>query len=105
MTLAELYTVLQSTELPVAYKAFPGPVAPVMPFIIYQDTRSHNFGADNKVWFSGTVVQIDLMCSLKNRETEKLLENTLNDAGIYWERVAEFDDNEDYYRTTYEVEI
>lgn len=105
MTLAELYTVLKSTDLPVAYKAFPADTAPKMPFIIYQDTRSNNFGADNKVWFSGTVVQIDLMCRLKSRTTEKLLEDTLNNADIYWERAAEFDDSEDYYRITYEIEI
>lgn len=104
-TLTEFNNVLQNTGFPVAYRAFPAQIAPAMPFIIYQDTGSNNIGADNIVWFSGMIVQIDLMCRLKCRSAEELLERILNDAGIYWERVAEFDDNEDYYRTTYEIEI
>ena len=105
MTLAQLKTVLAETRLPVAYLAFPAPQAPEMPFIVYQETGSDNFGADNIVWFSGMRIQIDLMCKKKSRTTEELLESTLTGNGIFWERVVEFDDNEDYYRTTYELVI
>lgn len=105
MTLAQLKTVLAGTNLPVAYLAFPASQAPEMPFIVYQETGSDNFGADNIVWFSGMRIQIDLMCKKKSRATEELLESTLTGSGIFWERVVEFDDNEDYYRTTYEIVI
>lgn len=105
MTLAELKTVLATTRLPVAYLAFPASQAPEMPFIVYQETGSDNFGADNIVWFSGMRIQVDLLCKKKSRTTEELLESTFTENGIFWERVVEFDDNEDHYRTTYELVI
>ena len=105
MTLAELNTLLATTNLPVAYLAFPAFQAPEMPFIMYQETGSDNFGADNIVWHSAMRIQIDLMTHKKNREIEELLESTLTGAGIYWERESSYDDAEDYYRVTYDIEI
>lgn len=105
MTLEELNTVLAATELPVAYLAFPADHAPEMPFIVYQETGSNNFGADNRVYFSGMRIQIDLLTKKKDRATEELLEGILTDAEIYWERVPEFDEDEACYRVTYEIEI
>ncbi len=105
MTLQDLGTVLATTNLPVAYLAFPADEAPAMPFIVYQETGSDNFGADNIVWFSGMRVQIDLLTKRKDRTTEELVETTLTGAGLFWERVPEFDQDEACYRITYEVEI
>ena len=105
MTLEELNTLLRTTDLPVAYLAFPADDAPQMPFLVYQETGSHNFGADNKVWHSAMRIQIDLFTSRKDRTTEELLEGILTEADIFWERIVEFDDDEDFYRATYEVEI
>lgn len=105
MTLEELHIVLKTTDLPVAYLAFPADKVPEMPFIVFQETGSDNFGADNRVWHSAMRIQIDLLSHKKDRTTEVLLETALDNADIYWERVAEFDDDEDCYRATYEVEI
>ena len=105
MTLAELYTVLSSTGLPVAYLAFSADNPPELPFIVYQETGSHNLGADNIVWHSATRIQIDLLTRTKSRATEQLLEDALNDAGIFWERESSFDSDESVYRMTYTVEI
>lgn len=105
MTLEDIHMILKSTDLPVAYLAFPADRRQAMPFIVFQETGSNNFGADNRVWHSATRVQVDLLTRHKDRATEKLLETTLTDAGIYWERVPEFDSDEDYFRVTYEIEI
>lgn len=105
MTLAELYSVLTEVKLPVAYQAFPADKAPEMPFIIYMELGSDNFGADNIVWHSATRIEIDLLCKKKNRETEILLETELTKAGIYWERESNHNDDEDCYVTTYNIEI
>lgn len=105
MTLTELNTVLSGTGLPVAYMAFPVKAVPAMPFIVYQETGSDNFGADNTVWFSAMRIQIDLYCKVKNRVTEQLVESALTEAGIFWEREAEFDEDEAIYRSIYIVEI
>lgn len=105
MTLEELKSVLEETDLPVAYRAFPATEAPAMPFIVYQDIGSDNFGADNIVFFPVMRVQIDLFTRLKERTTEEALEGILNGAGIYWERVPEFIEDEACYRVTYEIVI
>ena len=105
MTLAELNLILQNTGLPVAYLAFPADQAPTMPFIVYQETGSDNFGADNVVWHSNMRIQIDLLCYRKSRETEESLETVLTEAGIYWEREVIFNDDEQCYRTTYDITI
>ncbi len=105
MTLAELKTVLLTTGLPVAYQAFPATSAPRMPFIVYQETGSDNFGADNKVWSSASRIQIDLLCAKKDRPTEEALEAVLDTTGIFWERESDYDDSEDCYRITYDIEI
>ena len=105
MTLEELNTVLAGTELPVAYLAFPADQAPEMPFIVFQETGSDNFGADNIVWASAMRVQVDLFTKLKDRTKEELLETTLTSAGIYWDRTPEYDKDEACYRVTYEIEI
>lgn len=105
MTLAELRTILLTTNLPVAYLAFPADQAPAMPFLVYQETGSDNFGADNVVWHSAMRVQIDLLCKQKSRATEELVETTLTNAGIYWEREVDYDSDETYYRSTYDVVI
>lgn len=105
MTLEEFKNILSSTGLPVAYLAFPETQAPQMPFIVYQETGSHNAGADNKVWFSATRIQVDLLTRRRSRTTEVILEQALEDTEIYWERVPDYDEDQDYYRVTYEMEI
>lgn len=105
MTLSEFNTLLLATGFPVAYQAFPADCAPPMPFIVYQETGSDNFGADNTVYASAMRIQIDLLCSKKSRLTEATLENILTGANIFWERESGYDDTDDYFRTTYDVEI
>lgn len=105
MTLEELHNLLLTTELPVAYLAFPADQAAQMPFIVYQETGSNNTGADNIVWHSARHIQIDLLTRKRDLVTETLLESVLNGAGLFWERVPDYDSDEDYYRVTYEIEV
>lgn len=105
MTLADLYTVLTGVKLPVAYQAFPADQAPEMPFIIYLELGSNNFGADNIVWHSATRIEVDLLCKIKNRTLEETLETSLTTAGIYWERESDHDDDEDCFVTRYNFEL
>ena len=105
MTLEELNIVINRANIPVAYLAFPADQAPQMPFIVYQEVGSDNFGADNIVWHSAMRVQIDLYCRKKSRATDQLLENVLTEAGIFWEREVSFNEDEDCYRSLYDIEI
>ena len=110
MTLSELNTLLSTvtvgqTALPVSYLAFPADQAPEMPFIVFQETGSDNFGADNIVWHSNTRIQVDLLTRNKDGTTEEALETVLTNAGIFWERVSVYENDEACYRVTYEFEI
>lgn len=105
MTLKEFYTVLASTGLPVAYLAFPANKCPEMPFLTYQETGSNNFGADGKVYKRVKQLQVDLFSKNKNLAAEEALENALDAAEIFWQKMQTIDDNESCQRYTYEVEV
>lgn len=105
MTLEELKTVLAGTNLPVAYLAFPADDPPNMPFLVYEETGSDNFGADNIVYTSAMMIQVTLFTIKKSRSTEILVENALTNAGIYWERTSSYEDDEHCYMTIYDLEI
>lgn len=105
MTQTELKDILLETNLPVAYLAFRKPEIPDLPFIVYQDIGSDNFGADNKVYYPHTRIQVDLITRLHDEPTEKNLEGVLDNHDLFWLREPEYDDGEDYYRVTYEVTI
>lgn len=105
MILEEFVTILDGTGLPVAYLAFPEDEPATLPFIVYEEVGSDNFGADNKVWFSAARVQVDLYTRKRDRTTEQLLEHTFNENEIFWQRVPDFDEDEDYYRVVYEIVI
>lgn len=105
MTITELAQVLVDTGLPVAYRAFDAEKAPDMPFIVYQETGTNNFGADNIVWVPVSRIQIDLLTRFRDRTSESQVETALTSAGLFWQRESDYEDTEDYYRTTYQVEI
>ena len=105
MTLSEFTAILKTTELPVAYLAFLADNCPAMPFITYPETGSNNFGADGKVFQKVRTMQIDLFTKQKSPETEELLEDVLDEAGIFWNKVQTVEDTESCQRYTYEIEI
>lgn len=105
MKQTELKDILLETDLPVAYMAFREPDIPGLPFIVYQDIGSDNFGADNKVFYPQTKIQIDLITRFHSEETEKIVEAVLDGHDLFWQRDPDFDSGEDYYRVTYEVTI
>lgn len=105
INILDLGTLLQGIGIPAAHQFFPAKEAPAMPFVIYQETGSDNIGADNIVWVPARRVQLDLFCKQWDPETEHLIEQTLTDAGIYWEREPQFDEDEQYYRSTYVFSI
>lgn len=106
MTLQEFDAMLKTIGLPYRYRAFSAKEKPVMPFILYQELGSDNFGADNVVWHSGRRIQVDLLAGkIRRLDLEKQMEDTFTAYGVYWEREVEFDNDETFYRVTYEVVI
>ena len=103
MTLEELKTLLESTGLPVAYRAFPVGQAPDLPFICYLVEYSNNFDADNRVYHPINHISIELYTEFKNPDAEALVETALKD--ICWEKTEEYLDDERCYEILYEIEV
>lgn len=103
MTLKEFGDVLATSGLPVTYLAFPADNCPEMPFVVFQEVGSNNFGADGVVYQRVRSMQVDLFTRNKDEAAEEALENALHD--YFWNKYQTVDDNEDCQRYTYEIEI
>lgn len=103
MTLEELKTLLESTGLPVAYRAFPVGQAPDLPFICYLVEYSNNFDADNRVYYPINHITIELYTEFKSPESEALVETALQD--VCWEKTEEYLDDERCFEIVYEIEV
>lgn len=103
MTLEELNALLQSTGLPVAYRAFPADQAPDLPFLCYLCTSSNNFDADDRVYFPVQQVDVELYTATKRPDLEQKVEAALS--GLCWEKSEEYLDDERCYEIIYEIEV
>ena len=84
MTLENLYQLLESTGLPVVYRAWPIGGAPELPYICYLAAYSNNFSADGVVYQPIDHVQIELYTKDKNPEAEGMVESALS--SLFWEK-------------------
>lgn len=89
----------------VAYRAFPVNEAPKLPFICYMETGTDNFYADNTVYQSASVVDIELYSRNRDIVSEKLIEEKLRENHITWSKDIEYLDDEKCYETIYTVEV
>ena len=104
MTLEELKTVLTAVY-PTAYWTFPEEEAPAMPYIVFFETSSDNFGADNKVYHHIKGVSVELMTKTKNPTAEAAVEAALDAVDIFWNKTETHLDDEDAYMVIYDLEV
>lgn len=103
MTLEELKALLETSGLPVAYRAFPVGKAPPLPYICYLCDSSSNFNADDAVYFPIERMEIELYTETKQPDLESHLETVL--APFCWEKAEEYLDDERCYEIIYEIEV
>lgn len=103
MTQNELYNLLKSTGLPVAYHHFDEP--PSLPYIIYLFTYSSNFAADSKIYKRFDNYQVELYSEKKDLESEQLLENVFDENDIYYDKSETYIESEEMYQVVYEIQI
>ena len=103
MTQNELYNLLKSTGLPVAYHHFDEP--PSLPYIIYLFTYSSNFAADSKIYKRFDNYQVELYSEKKGLESEQLLENVFDENDIYYDKSETYIESEEMYQVIYEIQI
>ena len=106
MTLAELYTLLKTTGLPVTYREWPEQAAPPLPWIAYLAAYTNNFAADGGVYAVITHLQIELYTKDKDPAQEAKVEAALATVpGIFWEKTEESLDDEQCLEVLYEIEV
>ena len=98
---ATLFQLLKTTGLPVAYHHFTSPPSP--PYVVYLFSYSSNFGADNKVYDAAKNFQVELYTKTKDLASEKLIEDALNGADVYWEKTETYIESEGLYQVLYEI--
>ena len=98
---AELFTLLKSTNLPVAYHHFTSPPSP--PYVVYLFAYNTNFGADNKVYSGAKNFQVELYTKTKDPASEALLEALFDANDIFWDKTEIYIDSEGLYQVLYEI--
>lgn len=103
MTLEELYILLKSTGLPVAYSHFEEKKSP--PYITYLSVYSSNLYADDKVYKKIDNIQIELYTNKKDLAVEKILEDILDENEIAYDTTEEWINSEKLFQRIYEVRL
>ncbi len=100
----QLYQLLSSLNIPVAYSHFITPTSP--PFITYYRTSTNNFEADNQTFEKIEIIRIELYTLSKDIELEEQLEEVLNNNEIAYQVISEnYIESEKVYQVIYEINI
>lgn len=96
----ELYTLLATTGLEVAYDHFKTPDKNP-PFILYRSTDVNAFKADDKTYYKQNNYIADLITEKKDPATEATLEAILDANNIAYDKECYFLEDERIYQTRY----
>lgn len=103
MTHKELGNLLKKAELPLVYSHFGKPQEP--PFLVYIRTGNENIEADNKVWQKKMNYDIELYTSKKDTAKEKIIEDLLDDAEIFYDIEEVYIESEKMFEVIYSIQI
>lgn len=101
----ELHSLLtQGMGIPFAFHHWDAP--PPMPYGVYFDDHTENFGADGVVYHVVRPVNIELYARQRDPALEGRMERLLDGAGLFWDKYAEYlGDTERAYQISYEIEV
>lgn len=103
MTLENLKVILESTGLPVAYRAWPEQCAPPLPFICYLCDETDTLFADASVFHQSVSVRVELYTRTKDLTLEATVEAALS--GFHWKKSETYIASERCYMILYEIEV
>lgn len=100
----QLYDLLETLNLEVAYNHFDSNKNIEPPFIVYRETSPDTFKADNKTYYRPYEFEIELVTIKKDPTLQKKLEKLLDDNNIPYDMLDETWDNEEkIYHNFYEI--
>lgn len=98
MTLKELKELLETSQMPVAFNHFK--TAQKLPYIVYIIADNNQLAADNVVYHSDSVIQVELYTVRKETDTEATVENLIGPLFFYTKEEGYLPD-EQMYLVTY----
>ena len=98
MTLKELKTLLETSQMPVAFNHFK--TAQKLPYIVYIIADNNQLAADNVVYHSDPFIQVELYTERKDMDSETTVESLIGPLFFYTKEEGYLPD-EQMYLVTY----
>ena len=101
----KLLSILDSIGIPYAYDHFAAGESPEPPFLCYLLPGSDNFSADGKVYHKISEVRLELYTDYKDLASEQKVEDTLDAAGLFYNKTETWIDSEKLYEVLYSFDM
>ena len=105
MTYEEINEMMQEVGLPFAYHHFAEGESPNPPFLLFLSPGEHTFGADNLMYHSFKMLNIELYTDEKSPEAEQRVEEVLTQHNIYFAKTETWIESEKLYEVLYYLEV
>ena len=105
MTYEQINEMMQEMGLPFAYHHFAEGESPEPPFLLFLSPGENTFSADNSMYFSSKMLDIEPYTDVKNPELEKQVEQVLKRYKIYYTKSEVWIESERLYEVIYETEV
>ncbi len=105
MTHEEVMAMIEEAGIPYAYDHFAEGESPDPPFICFLYPRAENFGADDIVYHSNRVLDIEVYTDLKDPDLEEKMEEILTAHELYYTKSEVWIESEKLYEVLYTVRV
>lgn len=100
----DIYDLLKTLNIPVAYDHFDSNKNITPPFVVYREISSDTFKADGITYYRPYEFEIDLVTEIKNVSLQEQVETLLTNNKIPYDLDNEiWDDEEKIYHNFYEI--
>ena len=105
MTYSDVKGMVHAIGLPCAYDHFSPEDEVDPPFIVWLFPNTSPFGADDKMYFSSSALNIELYTDKKSPSHEQQVEAVLDQYGIFFEKSEFWIPSERMYEVLYQMEV
>ena len=100
----EIYDLLKTLNIPVAYDHFESNKSITPPFIVYREIAANTFKADGMTYYRPYEFEIELITEIKDTTLQGTIEKLLTDNSIPYDVEDEvWDEDERIYHNFYEI--
>lgn len=100
----DIYDLLKTLNIPVAYDHFESNKQVNPPFVVYRELDTDTFKADGKTYFRPYNFEIEVITTKKDMVLQDKIEKLLDDNNIPYDYIDEIWDNEEkIYHNLYEI--